>query len=162
FHNQRVQSFIELFGHSINASRYALSFQCSQPVPLASILETRTRGLVLDFNKKIPDTPNFDIVAKCQQLIHVAGQVSTRLARSWASEIAPWDLLVEEGRRVWGDYWAFYHIANISGGIKSSTETCKDYSELFDHSISLCCRARYARLRAGNPNWWHQQAQCTT
>jgi hypothetical protein len=75
----------------------------------------------------------------------------------WASELDPWDNIVEKSRSVWGEQWVHFFLANAASGIKSTTETCRDFPDLLDRSKSLCRRARYARLRAGTVKWWEKQ-----
>jgi hypothetical protein len=60
---------------------------------------------------------------------------------------------VEAGRTEWGDRWAFSCLANLAAGIKSSSERCREFSDLLDHSRSLCRRARHARLKSGQRMW---------
>lgn len=67
------------------------------------------------------------------------------------------DKIIEAGRDVFGDNWIFYVAATIASGIKSKNETIKEYSELNDTTISLCKRARFARLRSGNIKYWTSQ-----
>jgi hypothetical protein len=75
----------------------------------------------------------------------------------WATNLSPWNNLVEIIRQGWGDVWICFHFANIASGIKSSSETYKEFSDLLDHSKDLCKRARYARLRAGQYSWWESK-----
>jgi len=82
-----------------------------------------------------------------------------RTAAEWASEIGPWDRLVEAGRRLWGERWALTQLGNVSAGIKSHTERCNAFGDLLDESKSLCCRIRYARLRTKHKAWWNVQLQ---
>jgi hypothetical protein len=69
---------------------------------------------------------------------------------------------VEGGRKLFGDRWVFYTIANASAGIRSKDDTCEDAQELHDESLALCRRARYARLRAAASNWWESALVSTT
>jgi hypothetical protein len=94
---------------------------------------------------------------KCESTIKIIENELAKTALEWSSEISTWDSIVEGGRLIWGDQWVFNKIANMSAGIKSKNETYNNFSDLLDSSKSLCKRARYARLRAGNPNWWLKQ-----
>jgi hypothetical protein len=89
--------------------------------------------------------------------VNAARGASLRTAMEWASELDPWDNIVEKSRSVWGEQWLHFFLANVASGIKSTTETCKDFPDLLDRSKSLCRRARYARLRAGTVKWWEKQ-----
>ena len=66
-------------------------------------------------------------------------------------------MLVESGRSLFGDRWAFCVLANTAAGIRSKEETCEDASMLSAQNVALCRRARYARLRAGSASWWKSQ-----
>ena len=74
--------------------------------------------------------------------------------REWARTLLPWTNIVETGRHQFGEAWAFCELAGQAAGIKSSKEKGADFTDLFDKDMSLCGRARYARLRAGNSKWW--------
>lgn len=76
---------------------------------------------------------------------------------NWNNSIEPWDFLVENGRRIFGDSWRFDVISVISAGIKSKKETYEEFYDLSDSSISLCKRARCARLKSGNAKYWEKQ-----
>jgi len=70
-------------------------------------------------------------------------------------EIEPWDNLVEAGRIHLRDNWSLKIISTIAAGIKSKNELYDEYVALHDNSISLCKRARCARLKSGNINYWN-------
>ncbi|WP_199332702.1 hypothetical protein [Anabaena catenula] len=101
--------------------------------------------------------PEFPEVSEYYKIVETSEKESHRSVQEWATDITPWDNLIEKAREVCGDYWALFHLANISSGIKSKGETCKEFHELLEHSKSLCRRTRYARLQAGRPSWWQQQ-----
>lgn len=84
---------------------------------------------------------------------------SLNRSRTWMNSLDNWNVLVETGRRFWGDRWVFYCIASISASITSKSATCKDCSNLFDQKTSLSNRVRYARLHSVNRVWWIQQSQ---
>jgi hypothetical protein len=50
-------------------------------------------------------------------------------------------------------------VANVAAGIRSSAERSGDAKRIFDEATPLCARLRYARLRAGQPEWWVKQFQ---
>jgi hypothetical protein len=82
----------------------------------------------------------------------VAMDMSALPAEEWKESILPWATLVEAARSAWGDSWALYRLACLA------SVTVKDRFDgdldLFDRSLDLCQRARYARLKAGNARWW--------
>lgn len=75
----------------------------------------------------------------------------------WKTSIHYWDLLVESFRSNFGDYWALKTISILSAGINSREEKFDDFSDLFDSSVSMCKRVRYARLKSGNSVYWERQ-----
>jgi hypothetical protein len=91
------------------------------------------------------------------RLAAVAEEESGRSAAEWATDLGPWSRIVECGRGIWGDQWAFYCLSNLSAGIRSNQERWKEADELLDHTRPLCPRARHARLRSANRSWWQAQ-----
>lgn len=77
----------------------------------------------------------------------------------WRNSLENWDALVENGRSVFGEQWNLIVIATLAAGIKSRTETYEEFSDLNNSSISLCKRARSARMKSGNIKYWEQQIQ---
>jgi len=75
----------------------------------------------------------------------------------WLTSLSPWNRIVEVARDAFGTHWATIHLACTAAGIRSSTERCTEFSDLFDDTVSLCGRVRYARFRAGQPAWWEKQ-----
>lgn len=160
---QRLRSSLELFSSAIAPRRYALAFTASYPISLSSLWERN--GLYPDNRiifippldkEQVQNTPNYSTLAKCYEILDAVEKESQYTAKQWATEISPWDNLVEKARSVWGEQWAFFHLANIASGIKSKSETCIGFPNLLDHSVSLCRRARYARLRSGKAAYWQK------
>lgn len=75
----------------------------------------------------------------------------------FSRNIAPWDDLVEAARSHFGENWNFCVMAAISGGMKYTIEIDERFSSLSDHALSLCKRARAARLKSGNIKYWSEQ-----
>lgn len=82
-----------------------------------------------------------------------------RSATEWATDLTGWDNLVERSRAVWGERLKHFRFANLAAGIKSEDVTCKEYSDLLDHTQPLCRRVRHARLKAGAYKWWQSQIE---
>jgi hypothetical protein len=91
------------------------------------------------------------------ELARAAEDETNKTAAQWATELEPWDRVVETARSLFGDRWAFYLLANSAAGIKSKTEKCVDCPDLFDTARPLCRRARHARLRSTSVTWWRKQ-----
>jgi len=119
----------------------------------------RQRGPFSALNPDPPlstETKN-KVAAKCREFVRTSARLGDYEIRRWKTEIAPWNELVECGRRLFGDQWAFLLLANAAASIRSKQESCTESSTLFDQNDSLCSRIRYARLRAGSPGWWKEQ-----
>ncbi|MEH2056034.1 MAG: NTPase (NACHT family)-like protein [Nostoc sp.] len=166
--NIKINSIIELFCHSIDVSRYALAFKARTfNIKLSQFWEHDihivNHGRVFFHpilsRKYVKSILEFQEIANCYEILETAEHESQRSVQEWATDITPWDNLVEMCRKVWGDNWSFFDLANLGSGIKSKSETCKDFPELLEHSKSLCRRTRYARLQAGRPIWWQQQLE---
>lgn len=153
-----AQSIIELFAHALDPHRYSVSFNYRQPIPLRDIWQKNPRVRIPSIqNESILQAVPYDVLRLCIEISNVAEVESQRTAAEWASELGPWENLVEKSRSLFGDKWALLFLANVAAGIKSQKETCVDFHDLLDYSKSLCRRVRYARLRAGNVSWWSKQ-----
>ena len=165
--NQHRDSILYFIGSALNASRYTLAFREPRPIPLAEMWK-RYSGFSKDhfFFESIPEDSytcsTFEDAQKCLIVIDVVRKNIQLDSQTWATSLLPWNNLVESIRQCWGDVWIGFHLANISSGIKSTSETCTDFSDLLDTSKDLCKRARYARLRAGQESWWTKQIERTT
>ena len=124
------------------------------PQPLRGVLEMRGRPNPLG---TFSTQPLGDDAVKCAEVVQVAEKMLDIPTSDWVTSIAPWEQLVETIRRIWGENWKACWLASKAAAIKSASETSAGFSDLFNHKVSLCRRARYARLRAGTPNWWKRQ-----
>jgi hypothetical protein len=159
-----AQSIIELFAHVLDPHRYSVAFSYRQPIPLMDIWQKNPRGIRITGiqNESMMHAAPYDVLRFCIEIASVAEVESQRTAAEWASELGPWENIVEKSRSLCGDKWALLCLANVAAGIKSQKETCVDFHDLLDHSKSLCRRVRYARLRAGNASWWSKQIDSAT
>lgn len=153
---RRGSSVIDAFSQAIDSHRYAAAFQHRSPLPLSKLL-SRTQFLEEPHLDKEADHPSSELADQCKELISVSQRLAERATADWATQLDPWESLVQRGRELFGDRWAFYILANVSAGIKSKTETCEHAAELHDSTVPLCARVRYARLRAGTSSWWEAQ-----
>jgi hypothetical protein len=157
------QCLLDLFSHSLSIERYTRAFAVRNAVPLWEAWKAGPRRWVLLSLDQIKEPPTFDGVEKCKEFVKGVEAESQYPTARWATELLPWDRVVETGRSLWGDRWAFFRLANAACGVKSITQTCADCPDLLDQTKSLCRRARYARLRSGNIRWWRNQfAEATT
>jgi hypothetical protein len=157
--SSRIQGTVDLLAHCLDVDRYAIAFRIppNATLPLSAAWEHGGPEGFSQLRKANESTPPFAEIDRCSTLIAAAQEQSEKSASRWATELGPWDAIVEEGRRLWGNQWIFCHMANIAGGIKSATETCADCPDPFDDAKSVCRRSRYARLRAGTVAWWSKQ-----
>ncbi len=99
-----------------------------------------------------------DVLSRCHTLVGIsrdlAGSWSTDV---WASDLGPWTTLIERGRDLFGDRWAFYVLASLAAGVSSRSEQGGSSGDLFDSDVPIVQRARYARMRAGQWRWWKRQ-----
>jgi len=135
--------------------RYLLAFHSPQPRPLREVL-AREWGLNLPLEAE-SDGEERGSWDRWLGALRRAESELDRNVSEWVSEIAPWDITVEALRGICGDGPAVFALAAIGAGIRSAKDTCTGSTSLVDHSASLCQRARYARLRAGNAAWWLRQ-----
>ena len=157
-------SLLEILSYTVDATQYASAFHNSRPVPLSNLMQSQFYHEAEYFDESTDKSeknryPKFEDTGKCLEVIDVAKQHKQLDAYLWATNLTPWNNLVETIRQCWGDKWVCFHLANIASGIKSSTETYADHSNLLDHSKELCKRVRYARLRAGQYTWWIKQIE---
>lgn len=89
----------------------------------------------------------------CAFLSTVHGLVKAE-SSSWRTSVAPWNVLVEEGRRLFGERLAFDDLAVVAGGVPDRKDRGRGHADLFDDRMDLCRRARHARLRTGDADWW--------
>lgn len=155
---RRIESALDALAHALDPHRYALAFVERGPVPLAQLIERRGYPRTLSWSGELAtNTEGYAAHRMCIATAGLAEELCSRSAAEWATEITPWDQLVEFGRSAFGPQWILIYMANFAAGIRSNTERCSEYSSLLDHSQPLCRRARYARLRSGQPSWWRQQ-----
>jgi hypothetical protein len=98
-----------------------------------------------------------DAILKARRSLEIFVEQASIGAKQWGVSLEPWDNLIEGLRAEWGERWTPCALSVIASAIRSQEHDGSDYSDLFDHSRSLCRRARYGRLRAGVPSWWSEQ-----
>jgi hypothetical protein len=157
--SSRVQGVVDLLAYCLDVNRYALSFKFPHNAPLSETWKQAEPQAFSELKTINATATPFQDASKCSALLSVVQKEAEKPASHWASELSSWETIVEETRRLWGNRWVLYNIANVASGIKSSTETCTDSPDPFDDSKSLCRRSRYARLRAGTATWWPRHFQ---
>lgn len=155
---RRIESALHAVNHALDAGRYALAFRDRQPVPLADLLESRNRAVRLTWpDQLLTNTETYEAHKLCVEIAKIAEGECRRLAAEWATELSPWNTVIEAARSRWGEKWAFTLLANVAAGIRSKSERCSEYSNLLNHNQPLAFRVRYARLRSGAQKWWSEQ-----
>jgi hypothetical protein len=160
---RRARSIVDVLIQSLATHRYACAFQRRNPMPLSSLWD-RMYHFADDIEAlgSVDEVPPFELAKQCQEFGDLSAKLSERSATEWATQIEPWNELVEGGRRLFGTRWAFCTLANTSAGIRSKDETCEEAPALHDENLALCKRTRYARLRAGVSSWWESELTSTT
>ena len=157
-HQRRVESALDALSNALDLSRYAAAFSNRAPVPLSRVLVQQNMPEYLQWGPELAtNTELYKSHSKCIAIAAVAQKESEKTAAEWATEVSSWERIVEAGRGEWGDRWAFVCLANLAAGIRSSSERCKEFPDLLDGSLSLCRRARHARLKSGQKLWWKRQ-----
>lgn len=72
-------------------------------------------------------------------------------------ELTSWQKAVDEFSVEGKPTYAAHVIANAAAGITSSTERGAGAKDLFDISVPLTRRVRFARMRPSNTKWWKSQ-----
>lgn len=156
--SRRADSVLDCFAHAVDVNRYTSSFRERSPFPLRKLVRQAGLAEPQMAERPIASAPNNDesYLSYTQFAAH-AEKLCERSAAEWATELDPWDELVEDGRKRFGERWVFTYLANCAAAIRSNKEQCGEFSDLLNHAASLCRRARYARLRSNKPVWWGKQ-----
>ncbi len=162
-HFRRESSSLALaFRNSLSPGRYAAAF--IEPSPISLVDTWRRVHMPFEFpvdevaiDLAEVDPVDTDIKTRCYEFVRCTNSLAQGPSSHWATSLENWDTFVEKGRGYFGDRWVFMVLGSIAAGIRSKTEYCDGFDDLFDSSRSLCRRIRYARLRAGASNWWELQ-----
>ena len=155
----RERSPLQMFASSVNLTflgshrrRYRVGSQ-------SSLLEYRRE--VISDNEDIA-WPSYDTANHCARLVQAYLGAAERPVEEWFTSIDPWDQVVQQGIKEFGERPRFIELANFAAGIRSREEKCQDSPDLLDSHRPMVRRARYARLRAGSRKWWLRQLQSAT
>jgi hypothetical protein len=154
--SQAGETILDQFASAVHPYRYARAFDLPTDVPLGLVWKKERYFEPIEPERFTGRTYGRTLQA-CLMTISMAKSVSEGAAGAWANTLGPWNDLVEYIRKTWGDRMVTYFMANVASGIRSSSETCNEFSSLSDRSQPLCKRSRYARLRAGTASWWRSQ-----
>jgi hypothetical protein len=98
-------------------------------------------------------------LSSCNEFVQFTDKEGRRSCAEWAASIDPWNRIVEFSRSLFGESWQNDILATTAAGIRSVEEKCNERYDLHDKTKALCRRVRYARLRAGNYQWWQSQLE---
>jgi hypothetical protein len=155
---RRIESPLDALSHAVDANRYAVAFHDRQPSSLEDHLQGRNRAARLTWSPQLAtSTESYAAHRLCVDFARIAERESQRSTIEWATDLDPWNHIIEAGRSIWGDRWAFLYLANVAAGIRSTAEKSADSPDLLDASRPLAHRARFARLRPGAHKWWRSQ-----
>ncbi|HEY9176329.1 MAG TPA: hypothetical protein VIN07_01500, partial [Flavipsychrobacter sp.] len=108
---------------------------------------------LLEKNTKYGDP----IDTKIQEYVKLITIAHESPMQEWKTTLTPWNRLISEGQKTFGDHHAFNVLAIISSGIRSQSERYSEFNDITDTSIPICYRLRNARLKSGNIRWWREQ-----
>ncbi len=161
--SRRIESPLDALSQAVDAGRYSFAFRDRQPISLENHLERQNRAAKLTWSSQlVTNTESYARHQLCVDFAKVAEKESQRSTIEWATDLNPWDTVVEAGRSLWGDRWALLILANIAAGVRSISDKCTDCPELLDTTRSLTRRIRFARLRSGAFKWWKGQLEAAS
>jgi hypothetical protein len=145
---------------AVNLQNYLSVFEEGKVFPSIGLSDFSANKMrvVLQSNL-VPGSTSNELINSLVEFISVSQEGSGRLTGEWTSRLAPWSRIVETGRKLFGDRWAFALLALASTGIKSRDERCGHATDLHDLNVPLCERVRYARLRPAAKRWWWKQIE---
>jgi hypothetical protein len=153
--NNENESILAAVNTVINRDYIGAATRGSTNIHIGAIFEKMGRKISFT-GKKFALDEKFQ---GCLDFINLNTQLEKVVCEDWATTLIPWNSLVEQGRKTWGERFCFFELANQSAGIKSIDETHTESPDLFDSSKPLCNRARYARLRAGQISYWKKHLE---
>ena len=150
----RAAGVMGAFSSALQPQRYLLAFVRGEAVPLEE-LWLRYRFWAF------PDlgcSSDSEVAQKCAQFVSTAIDLGRKYSCfEWSTKLDPWKELVDKGRRVFGERWAWIAIANAAAGIRAIDVRGAQSASLFDVGVDLCGRVRYARLQGRSWRWWGRQ-----
>jgi hypothetical protein len=157
---RRNLDLLSRFAASIEPFWYGQAFENQAPIPLKAVLSRYHAIWESDDKVQAASTgATNETLQKCAEVVIVAEEEMNRNAADWATDLAGWENIVEKSRSLWGERLKHFLFANLAAGIKSEDVTCKEYTDLLDHTRPLCRRVRHARLKASAHKWWQSQIE---
>ncbi len=149
---------LQAFAHCQSGWRFGVALRSRQPMSLSQTWKDSYRSSLTPLaGDEVVQVPDHESARRCAEYVQVVLECAKAPLDEWATSLDKWDLMIEKSRELFGVRWVQYRLACLAAGIKSVSEQCNDTPEMLDASKSLSRRARYARLRAGQPGWWERQ-----
>lgn len=149
FSHARPPSVLECTMMYLSPQVYSFAVFNPGPGTLAQIF-----GPDVDLLRLEEDMPSFSNARPCLEFVREARGVYELPMIDWSKSLDPWEKLIGSARNVLGECWSLRVLANYASAINSRAELCVEARNLFDVSISLPRRARFARLRSSGLSWW--------
>lgn len=89
------ESVLDDFAALLDPHRYARAFQVSAPVPLADVWKG-DGSLAFPERQRLPEAAQHPTVQRCLSTVAASNSGGLRLATEWATQLAPWNDLVEK------------------------------------------------------------------
>lgn len=156
FFEKQRDTTIGRFGSAISPFTYRALLLNKEPADIAAVELENFEIWIPKQEDARGRTCNFSTAEPCDILFRQFNVEIRRSIAEWRTEIQPWENMVESGRRLFGEQWAFYCIAAISSDVESEVSEYL-FEDLFDETVSLCRRASYARHKSGDVGWWETQ-----
>lgn len=154
FRQRKTTSVTNAFAVVLSPYVYSEAFEQIGPWPLSKVSE---HFFGFKSSSDLEKLPESEAGSRCGEFVNLVRERLEMSVSEWTTQLGPWNDLVESGRKLFGDRWIFAILANIGAGIRTKDKKSKQASELYDPSVPLCERVRYARLRAGVAKWWEAQ-----
>ena len=157
---RRIATLTEDFVRLLTPYTYSAAFEQTGPWPLSKMSERLfAHPEPVKRSSELEVLADSEAASRCRELLDVGAKRWEMSVSEWTTELDPWNDLVESGRKLFGERWTFFILANIGAGIRGTGKKSEHASELHDSSVPLCERVRYARLRVRAPKWWEAQLQ---
>jgi hypothetical protein len=124
------------------------------PAPTLGKALERLTGSKPDVTALAENAVGDPIAKACLDVVRAFRDLSFTTTEVLETSLEPWNSFIESVRDRWGTRWALVSLANLAAGIRSRTERGAGYEDLFDERRELAPRLRYARMRAGQVEWW--------
>jgi hypothetical protein len=150
--------FISHFAVALDVSMYFYALATSAP-SLHHVMQRRYYAYPgFASAESVRGVIDEDTICRIEMFLDVFAELSEQRA-NWSTTIAPWSRIVEAGLAGFDVAPIFIEIAAVGAGIRSKSDAGVIGDSLFDATVPLVERCRYARFRSGSPKWWATQLE---